>query len=84
MKKADRIYYGGDYNPDQWDEATIAKDMRLFKKAGINLLTLPVFSWAKLEPDEGVYDFEFLGQPRTCYPVVEPTGLFGHPPRSQK
>ena len=37
MKQADRIYYGGDYNPDQWDEATIAEDMRLFKKAGINL-----------------------------------------------
>lgn len=60
MKLADRIYYGGDYNPDQWDEATIAEDMRMFKKAGINLLTLPVFSWAKLEPDEGVYDFGWL------------------------
>ncbi|MDL2300958.1 beta-galactosidase [Lachnospiraceae bacterium OttesenSCG-928-D06] len=60
MKKADRIYYGGDYNPDQWDEATIDEDMRLFKKAGINLLTLPVFSWAKLEPEEGVYCFEWL------------------------
>ncbi len=60
MKRADRIYYGGDYNPDQWDEKTIAEDMRLFKKAGINLLTLPVFSWAKLEPDEGVYNFEWL------------------------
>ena len=60
MIQADRIYYGGDYNPDQWDEATIAEDMRLFKRAGINLLTLPVFSWAKLEPDEGVYDFGWL------------------------
>lgn len=60
MKKADRIYYGGDYNPDQWDDATIDEDMRLFNKAGINLLTLPVFSWSKLEPDEGVYNFEWL------------------------
>lgn len=60
MLKAEKIYYGGDYNPDQWDEATIAEDMRLFRKAGINLLTLPVFSWAKLEPDEGVYDFGWL------------------------
>ena len=60
MKQADRIYYGGDYNPDQWDDATIDEDMRLFQKAGINLLTLPVFSWAKLEPDEGIYDFEWL------------------------
>lgn len=60
MKEADRIYYGGDYNPDQWDDGTIDEDMRLFKKAGINLLTLPIFSWARLEPDEGVYDFEWL------------------------
>lgn len=60
MKKADRIYYGGDYNPDQWDDRTIDEDMRLFNKAGINLLTLPVFSWSKLEPDEGVYDFGWL------------------------
>lgn len=57
---AKKIYYGGDYNPDQWDDATIEEDMRLFKKAGINLVTLPVFSWAKLEPDEGVYEFEWL------------------------
>lgn len=60
IKKQDKILFGGDYNPDQWDEATIQKDMELFRKAGINTLTLPVFSWAKLEPEEGVYDFEWL------------------------
>ena len=60
MKQADRIYYGGDYNPDQWDDATVAEDMRLFRQAGINLLTLPVFSWAKLEPEEGWYDFDWM------------------------
>lgn len=54
------IWYGGDYNPDQWDEKTIEEDMKLFKKAGINMVTLPVFSWAKLEPEEGVYNFEWL------------------------
>lgn len=62
MKIANKIYYGGDYNPDQWDEATIEEDMRLFREAGINLVTLPVFSWAKLEPDEGVYEFAWLDQ----------------------
>lgn len=62
MKKAQKIYYGGDYNPDQWDAKTIDEDMRLFNKAGINLLTLPVFSWAKLEPDEGVYNFDWLDE----------------------
>ena len=28
IKNADRVYYGGDYDPDQWDEATIDEDMR--------------------------------------------------------
>ncbi len=60
IKHADRVYFGGDYNPDQWDEATIDEDMRLFKQAGINLVVLPVFSWAKLEPEENVYRFEWL------------------------
>lgn len=60
LKKADRVYFGGDYNPDQWDDATIDEDIRLFKEAGINMVTLPVFSWAKLEPKEGEYDFGWL------------------------
>jgi len=60
MKIGKKIYYGGDYNPDQWDDATIDEDMRLFKLAGINMVTMPVFSWAKLEPEEGVYEFEWL------------------------
>ena len=62
MKKADRIYFGGDYNPDQWDDKTVDDDMELFKKAGVNLVVLPVFSWAKLEPSEGEYHFQWLDQ----------------------
>ncbi|RCX12533.1 beta-galactosidase [Anaerobacterium chartisolvens] len=54
------IYYGGDYNPDQWPEVIWKEDMRMFKAAGINIVTLPVFSWAKLQPSEEVYDFEWL------------------------
>lgn len=58
--KAPFILYGGDYNPDQWDDETIERDMEYFRKAGVNLVTLPVFSWAKLEPEEGRYEFEWL------------------------
>ncbi len=54
------IYYGGDYNPDQWPEEIWQEDMRLFKLAGVNIVTLPVFSWAKLQPSEDVYNFEWL------------------------
>ncbi len=54
------ILYGGDYNPEQWDDETIDEDMELFRQAGVNLLTLPVFAWAKIEPREGEYHFEWL------------------------
>lgn len=54
------IYYGGDYNPDQWPEDVWQEDMSLFKKAGVNIVTLPVFSWAKLQPQEDSYSFEWF------------------------
>ena len=58
--KQDKIYYGGDYNPDQWPEEILEQDIPMFQKAGINLVTLPVFSWAKLQPSEEVYCFDWL------------------------
>ncbi|HBF36614.1 MAG TPA: beta-galactosidase [Firmicutes bacterium] len=59
-EKLPKIFYGGDYNPDQWPEEMWNEDMRLFKKAGANIVTLPVFSWAKLQPSEDTYHFEWL------------------------
>lgn len=59
-EKLPYIYYGGDYNPDQWPEEVWQEDMRLFKLSGINIVTLPVFSWAKLQPSEDTYDFDWL------------------------
>lgn len=58
----DRLIYGGDYNPEQWiDYPDILKqDLALMKKAHINAVTLGVFSWSKLEPQEGVFHFEWL------------------------
>jgi beta-galactosidase len=61
------ILYGGDYNPEQWTpqmgyegESVWLEDMRLMREAGINVATVGVFSWASLQPREGVYTFEWL------------------------
>lgn len=54
------ILYGGDYNPDQWPEETLIEDIEFFKEANINVVTLPVFSWALLQPNEDTYNFEWL------------------------
>ncbi|MCI5869482.1 MAG: beta-galactosidase [Dorea sp.] len=59
-KNVKEIYYGGDYNPEQWPEDVWQEDMRMFKKAHINQVTLNVFSWAALQPDEETYSFEKL------------------------
>ena len=54
------ILYGGDYNPEQWTEEVWQEDMRMMKKAHINIVTLNVFSWASLQPNEDTYCFQRL------------------------
>jgi len=54
------FYYGGDYNPEQWPEEVWEEDVKLMRKAGINLVTVGVFSWALLQSDEKTYTFKWL------------------------
>ena len=56
----DTIAYGGDWNPEQWDEETNRRDIERMVRAGVNLISLGIFSWASLEPEEGHYDLEWL------------------------
>ncbi|MFD7604818.1 beta-galactosidase [Streptomyces mirabilis] len=55
-----RILFGGDYNPEQWPEELWREDVRLMKEAGVNSVTVGVFSWAKLEPTPGAREFGWL------------------------
>jgi beta-galactosidase len=55
--------HGGDYNPDQWIDwypGIVAEDIRLMDLAGCNTFSVGIFSWAKLEPREGEFQFEWL------------------------
>ena len=58
--KCPHMLHGGDYNPDQWPEEVWAEDMRLMKLAHCNAMTVGIFSWTRLEPAEGQYDFGWL------------------------
>ncbi|MFE3518799.1 beta-galactosidase [Streptomyces sp. NPDC059166] len=55
-----RILFGGDYNPEQWPEEVWADDVRLMKEAGVNSVTVGVFSWATIEPRPGAREFGWL------------------------
>jgi beta-galactosidase len=56
------LWHGGDYNPDQWlDRPDILdQDLRLFPLAGVNTVSVGIFAWTRLEPEDGVYDFAWL------------------------
>ena len=63
-EKIPYFIHGADYNPEQWidSEGIWEEDMRLMNLANCNEMTIGIFSWAKLEPREGEYDFSFLDE----------------------
>ncbi|MEU4714847.1 beta-galactosidase [Micromonospora purpureochromogenes] len=58
--QGDGIFYGADYNPEQWPEEVWAEDVALMRRAGVDLVSVGIFSWALLEPTPGRYDFGWL------------------------
>lgn len=56
------FYFGGDYNPEQWDRSVWQEDMRLMADAGVNFVSINIFGWARLQPNEDTFDFRMLDQ----------------------
>lgn len=56
------MVHGGDYNPDQWLDypEVLSEDMRLMKLSHCNEMTLGIFAWSALEPEEGKFTFEWM------------------------
>jgi len=59
---SDRMLHGADYNPEQWlhDPEILARDIEYMKATNSNVMSIGMFSWAKLEPQEGVFNFEWM------------------------
>lgn len=58
--KLPKIAYGGDYNPEQWPEKIWHEDVRLMREAGVNFVSLGIFSWAWIQPAADRFDFVWL------------------------
>lgn len=57
---ARRLLFGGDYNPEQWDEGVWAEDIALMQEASVTTVTLGVFSWGFLEVDDDEWDWSWF------------------------
>ncbi|MFF5297316.1 beta-galactosidase [Paractinoplanes globisporus] len=57
-----RLEYGADYNPDQWPREVWDDDVRRMREAGVTIVSLAIFSWARIEPADGSFDFGWLDE----------------------
>ncbi len=51
---------GAYYYPEHWDEAHWDRDLKKMAEMGFEFTHFAEFAWAQLEPEEGVYDFDWL------------------------
>lgn len=58
------LVHGADYNPEQWLSMpeVLETDIVRLQEAKMNTVTMGIFSWSKLEPTEGKYDFAWMEQ----------------------
>ncbi|OKP70091.1 beta-galactosidase [Paenibacillus sp. P3E] len=56
------MLHGADYNPEQWLKypEVLQEDIRMMKLANCNVMSVGIFSWVSLEPEEGVFTFGWL------------------------
>ncbi|GGM52108.1 beta-galactosidase [Dactylosporangium sucinum] len=55
-----RLGFGADYNPEQWPRHVWDDDVRAMKVAGVNIVSLAIFSWARIQPRADEWDFAWL------------------------
>ena len=59
---APRLAYGADYNPEQWPRDVWEEDVRLMREAGVTVVSVAIFSWARIQPNQDTWDFGWLDE----------------------
>ncbi|WP_112289865.1 beta-galactosidase [Rahnella sp. AN3-3W3] len=62
--KISGLLHGADYNPEQWLESpdVLIRDVEMMKEARCNVMSVGIFSWSALEPEEGHFTFGWMDQ----------------------
>lgn len=54
------LVLGAAWYPEHWPENRWEQDLSLMQAAGINMVRVGEFAWARMEPAEGKFDFDWL------------------------
>lgn len=55
-----KLYFGVAYYPETWPESAIDLDIQRMKELNVNVVRMAEFSWSKMEPQEGQFQFGWL------------------------
>ena len=53
---------GADYYPEHWDKSRWKTDAEMMVKANIKVIRMAEFAWSLFEPEDGRYEFQWLGE----------------------
>ena len=56
----DALLVGTDWYPEQWPEARWETDLQMMEAAHLQVVRIAEFSWSRMEPAEGRFDFDWL------------------------
>lgn len=76
------FYFGADYYPEHWPEERWPEDARLMKEVGFNVVRLAEFAWAKMEPSDGQFEFDWLDRAIDCLSAQDIRIVLGTPTAS--
>ncbi|MBR4427843.1 MAG: beta-galactosidase, partial [Clostridia bacterium] len=54
--------FGADYYPEHWPRERWETDAKLMRELGLDVVRMGEFSWFKMEPEEGRFDFDWLDE----------------------
>lgn len=60
MKELKKPFIGVAYYPEDWPESEMDFDIAKMKGIGISAARIGEFAWKKMEPEEGVFNFDWL------------------------
>ena len=57
-----KIRFGADYYPEHWPRERWETDAKLMEEMGLDVIRMAEFSWSKMEPSLGNYNFGWLDE----------------------